>query len=303
MGFVNALLARLPDTETLKRRLDSTGVTLTARVLLSFFLCLILVGAMAACGSGSPSAPSTVARATVTGVWDVTFAEGSLVLTLSESSGSVTGTLQNPSEAGSISLNGTISTNGQMALNGTSPSDGTQVSLQASVDASRRSFTGTIRFALPDVSVSFAMQGTKRSESSASPAPTGPIGEVELLSASVPFGQTIPTVRLGTVGQAAPTLRFSFAVRTFESQSDITAQLWVRTDAARCMGTGFAGLTFAAGERKVFDSSNVSFQQGSDPPPCSLPYTTTSVEITLSRQGQVLLSQQFPGTYHFLAPS
>ncbi len=130
--------------------------------------------------------------------------------------------------------------------------------------------------------------------------PAGPIGQVELLSESIPFGQTVPTVRLGA-GQAAPTLTFSFAVTTFGSQSDILAQIWVRTDAARCMGTGFAGLAFSAGERKVFDSSNVSFQEGNNPAPCGLPYTTTSVEITLAKQGQVLLSQRFPGSYTFVA--
>jgi hypothetical protein len=287
MGFVDARRGRSPDIAT--------------RARLTRFLYAALVVALAACGSGSPAAPSASARPTVTGVWDVSFTEGIMVLTLNEASVSLTGTLESPGEFGSIRMSGTISPSGQMTLNGASASDGTQVSLQASVDAARQSFTGVLRLAAQGVSASFEIRGTKRSGSSASPPPASPVGEVELLSESVPFGQTIPTVRLGTSGQAAPTLTFSFAVRMFESQSDILAQVWVRTDAARCMGAGFAALTFAAGERKVFNSANVSFQQGSDPAPCQLPYTTSFVEITLVRQEQVILSRLFPGSYYFIA--
>jgi hypothetical protein len=278
------------------------------RARLSSWPHLFLAGAMAACGSGSSTAPSTVAapstaRPTVTGVWDVALPDENLVLTLTENAGSVSGTLQHAGEAGSIDLAGTISADGQMALGGRSPVDGTQVSIQASVDAARRSFTGSVQLTLPGVSVNLPIRGAKRSDASTGPPPTVPIGEVELLSASVPFGETIPTVRLGTQGQAAPSLTFTLAVRTFEDQTGILAQVWVRTEAVRCMGAGIANLTFAAGERRVFDSFNVSFQQGSDPAPCQLPYTTSSVEITLSRQGQVLVSQRFPGAYSFLAPS
>jgi hypothetical protein len=159
---------------------------------------------------------------------------------------------------------GTISTAGQLALSGQSPIDGTQVTIQGTVDAARSSFSGSILFALAGLSVTLPITGAKRSGEPTGGPSTGPIGEVELLSASVPFGEAIPTVRLGSEGQAAPSLTFTFAVRTFESQTGILAQVWVRTDAVRCMGTGIANLEFAAGERRELETLNVSFQQGTE---------------------------------------
>ena len=137
----------------------------------------------------------------------------------------------------------------------------------------------------------------------ATPTPTPPVGQVALLGASLPFGQSVPTVPLGTAGQAAPTLTFSIAVRTFESQTGLLVRVWVRTDSVRCMGTGIARVDFVAGEQRDFKTLNVSFQAGNDPAPCRLPYTTTSVEITLTNSaGQDILSQRFPGSYNFLVP-
>ena len=130
-----------------------------------------------------------------------------------------------------------------------------------------------------------------------------PVGQVALLGASLPFGQSVPTVPLGTAGQAAPTLTFSIAVRTFENHTGLLVRVWVRTDSVRCMGTGIARVDFVAGERRDFNTFNVSFQAGNDPAPCRLPYTTTSVEITLTDPaGQEILSDRFPGTYTFLVP-
>jgi hypothetical protein len=132
------------------------------------------------------------------------------------------------------------------------------------------------------------------------PTATPPVGSVALLSASLPSGSTVPTQRLG-VGHAAPTLSFRYAVRMEQGGAGLLTQVWVRTEAARCMGAN-AGTDFAPGETKTFQSANVSFQQGTDPPPCTLPYTTTAVEITVARSGVVILSDRFPMTYTFPLP-
>ncbi len=146
--------------------------------------------------------------------------------------------------------------------------------------------------------------------SSAAPAPTplstprsGPLGEVALLGSSIPFGQSVPTVRLGTAGQAAPSLTFTISVRIFSAETGVLARVWVRNDTVRCMGTGIANLNFAAGEQKVLNTFNVSFQNGNDPAPCRLPYTTSLVEITLNPQTGPEFSQIFPGSFTFLPPS
>ena len=137
----------------------------------------------------------------------------------------------------------------------------------------------------------------------ATPTPVGPIGEVALLATSIPFGQSVPTVRLGSAGQAAPTLTFTIAVRTFQSQTGLLARVWVRRNGVRCMGTGISNLSFAGGEQRVLNTFNVSFQSGNDPAPCGLPYTTSEVEITLDSGATQLLSQVFAGGYTFLLPS
>jgi hypothetical protein len=99
---------------------------------------------------------------TVTGVWDVVMPDQTLKMTLNEASGSVSGTLENPGEPGTVALTGTISSGGQMTLGGTAPSDGSRVSLQVSLDASRRSFSGSITFSLAGLSVTMPVTGTKR---------------------------------------------------------------------------------------------------------------------------------------------
>ena len=65
------------------------------------------------------------------------------------------------------------------------------------------------------------------------------------------------------------------------------------------MGTGIAAVDFKAGEQKIFQSSSVSYQQGTDPAPCRLPYTTNAVEVTVSRNGVILFLDRFPMTYNF----
>jgi hypothetical protein len=136
------------------------------------------------------------------------------------------------------------------------------------------------------------------------PTPSALIGQVALLGTSIPFGQSVPTVVLGTAGQAAPSLTFRVSVRTFAAQTGLHVEVWVRTETLRCMGAGLSRLDFAAGEEKIFNTFNVSFQNGNSAAPCRLPYSTTSVEILLfNAVGQQLVSQTFPGGYTFLPPS
>lgn len=130
------------------------------------------------------------------------------------------------------------------------------------------------------------------------PTATPPVGAVALLGASLPSGSTVPTQTLGA-GHSAPTLTFRYSVRMDQAATGLLLQVWVRTDATRCMGTGLANQTFQPGETKVIESLNVSFAQGSDPPPCTLPYTTNAVEITVASNGVVILSDRFPMTYNF----
>ncbi len=142
-----------------RRRTSSFG---RGVLLLSMF-----VGALAACGSASPTAPTptpspTVAPApTVTGTWDLVFVEvpPTGVLTLTETAGTVTGTLQISGEAGSGTLSGTISADGRMSLTGTEPG-GARTVLQVTVDAPRRLFTGSMQF--PDDGVTLTVRGTRR---------------------------------------------------------------------------------------------------------------------------------------------
>ncbi len=111
----------------------------------------------------------------------------------------------------------------------------------------------------------------------------------------------MPTQSLG-VGHAAPTLTFRYAVRMDQAGAGLLLQVWVRTDAARCMGAGAANQTIQPGEVKIIDSFNVSFQEGNVAPPCTLPYTTNAVEVTVTSNGVVVLSDRFPMTYRFTPP-
>lgn len=134
-------------------------------------LCVaLLVGTAAACGSDSPSkptptpTPTPTPAPTVTGVWDLTFAQipAKGVLTLTESSGSVTGTLQIVDEPGSGTLSGTISASGAMTLVGTEPA-GDPATFQVTVDSARRSFTGALRIRPPSGGgADLTVTGTKR---------------------------------------------------------------------------------------------------------------------------------------------
>lgn len=130
---------------------------------------IVAVAASAACGSSSPTAPSSPpvtvapAPATVTGTWDVTTADGSVTgtLALNESAGAVSGTLLVTGVSGSGTLNGTISADGQMSLTG-SNSSGVQALLQATVDAARHSFTGSLSITQSGATNSAAIRATKR---------------------------------------------------------------------------------------------------------------------------------------------
>jgi hypothetical protein len=129
------------------------------------------------------------------------------------------------------------------------------------------------------------------------PTPTPTVGSVALIESSLPFGSTVATASLPS-GHSAPTLTFRYAVRMNDVQTGMLAQIWVRTATQRCMGTGAASLSFVAGEQKIFNSANVSYS-GSVTSMCALPYTTTAVEITVAKDGTVLLSQEFPGVFNF----
>lgn len=131
------------------------------------------------------------------------------------------------------------------------------------------------------------------------PTPTPAIGSVALFESSLPSGSTVTTSPLA-FGHAAPTLFFRYGVRMNEAQTGILSQIWVRTATQRCMGAGAASLNFIAGEQKILTSFNMSIND-STATPCRLPYTTTAVEITVAKNGVVLFSQQFPGTYTFVA--
>jgi hypothetical protein len=82
-------------------------------------------------------------------------------LALNESSGSVAGTLQVVGVSGSGALNGTISADGQMSLTG-SDSSGAQALLQATVDAARHSFSGTLSITQSGDTRSATIRATKR---------------------------------------------------------------------------------------------------------------------------------------------
>jgi hypothetical protein len=138
------------------------------RTLIRIICSVAVAVGVVACGSNSPTAPSsptvTVPPApTVTGIWDVTAVEAAVngTLTLNQSSGSVSGTLQVQGISGSGSLNGTISADGQMSLTGSDPS-GAQALLQATVDAARRSFTGSLSITQSGETGSATIRGTKR---------------------------------------------------------------------------------------------------------------------------------------------
>jgi hypothetical protein len=156
----------------------------------------ILVGHCGGGGGSGPTSPSAPAAATVTGVWDVTFAEVPPpgVLTLTESSGSVSGTLQITGEAGTGTLAGSISTQGQMTLTGTEPA-GTPAVLEVTVDAARRSFAGSLRITGSDAVMSLTVRGAKRSSDAPAPTPTptAAIDKIGFVSSAPPPGGVIHT--------------------------------------------------------------------------------------------------------------
>lgn len=132
-----------------------------------FLVSLLALGGILAegCGGNSTTGPSPTTTPTVTGSWDVTVTgtANSLagLMTLTESSGTVTGSLQiaNVTEA----LSGTVSQAGDMVLGYKDPTDGEVGLIKVTVDAARRSFTGTLTATNPRGDGGTAtIRGTKR---------------------------------------------------------------------------------------------------------------------------------------------
>ena len=131
-----------------------------------FSLAVLLTGlAFVAKGCGADSTGPSAVAPTVTGSWDVTLTgtANSLagIMTLTELNGTVTGSLQvaNVTET----LSGTVSQAGEMVLGYRDPTDGEQGLIRVTVDASRRSFTGTLTATSARGDVGTAtFRGTKR---------------------------------------------------------------------------------------------------------------------------------------------
>lgn len=136
------------------------------------------------------------------------------------------------------------------------------------------------------------------------PAPTPtpePAGVVRLVDATLPPGSTVAVSPMFGSGQQAPQLSFTAAVTLKRSLSGGLVRAWVRTDAQRCMGGGFAHLEFQAGVERVLTPASMS-HPGTGSPICALPYATSQVEIeVLDADGQPVLAQRFPSAYSFVA--
>lgn len=129
------------------------------RHIVGFAAALLLLG-LTACGGSSSAGPSSTP--TVSGAWDVTFLELGVsgLMNLTETSGSVVGTLQIASAVESLS--GTVSLAGAMLLAYRDPVDGEQGVLQVQVDSPRKSLTGTLTITRGSQSGIVKVQGNKR---------------------------------------------------------------------------------------------------------------------------------------------
>ena len=125
--------------------------------------CLVTIVALGASGCGSSTGPSAVVLS-VSGSWDVTITGpgGTLpsLMILTEANGAVTGTFQITSDTASLS--GTISQAGEMALAGRTRPGNVDTLFRVTVDASRRSFAGTVSFTFLDETLGGSAVGTKR---------------------------------------------------------------------------------------------------------------------------------------------
>jgi hypothetical protein len=131
------------------------------------------------------------------------------------------------------------------------------------------------------------------------PSPT-PAGTIRLVSSSLPSGSNVKVSPMFVTGQQAPDLSFTVAVTLRESLSSGLVRAWVRTDAQRCMGGGQAHLEFQAGVELGVEPGSMS-ATGSGTPLCTLPFTTTLLEIEVigADANHPLVVQSFPAVYHF----
>ena len=136
------------------------------------------------------------------------------------------------------------------------------------------------------------------------PTPTPVAGTVRLLGASLAAGSTVAVSPMFSAGQQAPDLWFSGAITLDRDVPGALVRAWVRTDAMRCMGGGQAGVDFQAHVERSVAPASMS-HPGSGSPMCSLPYTTTQVELEVFDVGtqQTILTQRFPAVYNFVAAS
>jgi hypothetical protein len=130
-----------------------------------------------------------------------------------------------------------------------------------------------------------------------------PTSTVRLVSLSVPTGSTLVARPLGTTGQQVPELWATVGVTMSSNVDQGGFQVFLRTPLARCLGVGRFFLNFTANKETVIETANVSNSGTGPPAPCSLPYSTSEVEVLVfDATGGQLLSAQFPASYGFVAP-
>jgi hypothetical protein len=102
------------------------------------------------------------------------------------------------------------------------------------------------------------------------------------------------------IGQQAPQLRFTGAIRMRAALAGALVRAHVRTEAGRCMGGGQARVDFEAGVERDVAPQSMS-HPGHGAPMCTLPYTTTQVEIEVvdPSTGRQVVAAVFPAVYHF----
>jgi hypothetical protein len=97
-------------------------------------------------------------------------------------------------------------------------------------------------------------------------------------------------------------LSFAGAVTMRSSLAGALVRAWVRTDAQRCMGGGQVNVDFQAGIERGVEPASMS-HPGSGMALCTLPYTTTQVELEVvdANTQRPVLEVRVPVVYHFVA--
>lgn len=132
------------------------------------------------------------------------------------------------------------------------------------------------------------------------PTPTPePAGVISLTGSSLAAGSTVAVSPMGANGQQAQQLWFRASITLKQSLSGALVRAWVRTEDRRCMGGGRAWVDFRAGVETPVTPASMSHP--GDASLCTLPFTTTQVEVEVLSTVDQILTQRFPMVYHFVA--